>query len=191
MKSSGWAREQGISYRSALNWFHAGTLAVPARQLATGTILIEPVATLPGRTVAYCRVSSVDQKDDLERQAGRVPQTCGQRGLSLDATITEVGSGLNGHRVKLRKLLADPAVTTIVVSTATGWPTSVSSTWRPRCPRPGGGSWFSTRTRSPTTWSVTCAGPGGADDTSTAPSKPTTNDNPTKNHEDHGLQLEY
>lgn len=88
---------------------------MPARQLATGTILIEPVATLPGRTVAYCRVSSVDQKDDLERQAGRVPQTCGQRGLSLDATITEVGSGLNGHRVKLRKLLADPAVTTIVV----------------------------------------------------------------------------
>ena len=98
-----------------MNWFHAGTLPVPARQLATGTILIEPVATQTGRTVAYCRVSSADQKDDLERQAGRVAQTCGQRGLSLDATITEVGSGLNGHRVKLRKLLADPAVTTIVV----------------------------------------------------------------------------
>jgi putative resolvase len=60
-------------------------------------------------------VSSADQKDDLGRRAGCVAQTCGQRGLSLDATITEVGSGLNGHRVKLRKLLVDPAVTTIVV----------------------------------------------------------------------------
>ena len=32
----------------------------------------------------------------------------------LDATITEVGSGLNGNRVRLRKLLSDPAVTMIV-----------------------------------------------------------------------------
>ncbi|MHA6804806.1 RNA-guided endonuclease TnpB family protein [Salinifilum ghardaiensis] len=33
-----WAREQGVSYRAAWNWFHAGTLPAPARQLATGTI---------------------------------------------------------------------------------------------------------------------------------------------------------
>lgn len=28
-----WAREQGVSYRAALNWFHAGTL--PAARFAT------------------------------------------------------------------------------------------------------------------------------------------------------------
>ena len=39
MKLSAWSKEQGISYRTALNWFHAGTLPVPARQLPTGTIL--------------------------------------------------------------------------------------------------------------------------------------------------------
>nr|WP_207954375.1 IS607 family transposase [Saccharopolyspora elongata] len=109
------AREQGVSYRSALNWFHAGTLPVPARQLPTGTILVEPPKAQDGRTVAYCRVSSADQKDDLTRQAGRVAQVCTQRGITLDATVTEVGSGLNGHRSKLRKVLADPAVTRIVV----------------------------------------------------------------------------
>ena len=38
-----------------------------------------------------------------------------RRGITLDATITEVGSGLNGNRVRLRKLLSDPAVTMIVV----------------------------------------------------------------------------
>ncbi len=63
----------------------------------------------------YCRVSSADQRDDLERQAGRVAEECGRRGITLAETVTEVGSGLNGHCVKLRKLLADPTVTRIVV----------------------------------------------------------------------------
>jgi putative resolvase len=115
MKLKEWAREQGVSYRTALNWFHAGTLPVSARQLPTGTILVEQPAGSSGRTVAYCRVSSADQRDDLERQAGRVAEECGKRGITLDATITEIGSGLNGRRVKVRKLLADPMVTRIVV----------------------------------------------------------------------------
>jgi putative resolvase len=115
VKLKEWAREQGVSYRSALNWFHSGALPVPARQLPTGTILVDPVPAPAGRTVAYCRVSSADQRDDLERQAGRVAEECGRRGITLDATVTEVGSGLNGNRVRLRKLLSDPAVTVIVV----------------------------------------------------------------------------
>lgn len=115
MKLKEWAREQGVSYRTALNWFHAGTLPAPARQLATGTILVEPPAAGSGRTVAYCRVSSSDQRDDLDRQAGRVAQECARRGLVLYSTVTEIGSGLNGNRPKLRTLLADAAVTTIVV----------------------------------------------------------------------------
>lgn len=115
MKLTEWAREQGVSYRTALNWFHAGALPVPARQLPTGTILVDPPANAAGTAVAYCRVSSADQRADLERQAGRVAEECGTRGITLAATVTEIGSGLNGNRVKLRKLLADPAVTVIVV----------------------------------------------------------------------------
>ena len=72
MKLSEWARGQGVSYRTALNWFHAGTLPVSARQLPTGTILVEPSAERSGKAVAYCRVSSAEQRDDVERQAGRV-----------------------------------------------------------------------------------------------------------------------
>ena len=115
MKLTEWAREQGVSYRTALNWFHAGALPVPARQLPTGTILVESRARAGGTAVAYCRVSSADQRADLERQAGRVAEECGTRGITLAATVTEIGSGLNGNRVKLRKLLADASVTTIVV----------------------------------------------------------------------------
>ena len=115
MKLSAWAKEQGVSYRTALNWFHAGKLPVPARQLPTGTILIDSPVRETGVTVAYCRVSSHEQKPDLERQAGRVVTGAGDRGLSIDRTITEIGSGQGGRPGKLRTLLADPAVTTIVV----------------------------------------------------------------------------
>jgi len=115
VKLAVWAREQGVSYRAALNWFHAGTLPVPARQLPSGTILVDPPPKPVGVVVAYCRVSSHDRKADLERQAGRVLTACSERGIRIDRTVTEVGSGLTGCRTKLRKLLADPAVTTIVV----------------------------------------------------------------------------
>ena len=104
-----------MSYRAALNWFHAGTLPAPARQLDTGTILVEPSTPQSGRTVAYCRVSSSDQRDDLDRQVGRVATECGKRGIPLDSTVTEVGSGLNGNRPKLHRLLSDPDVTLLVV----------------------------------------------------------------------------
>lgn len=88
---------------------------MPARQLDTGTILVEPSAAAFGRTVAYCRVSSADRRDDLDRQAGRVAQDCSRRGITLDATVIEVGSGVHGKRPKLRGLLSDPAATTLVV----------------------------------------------------------------------------
>jgi putative resolvase len=60
-------------------------------------------------------VSSADERDDLERQAGRVAEEAGKRGITLDATVTEVGSGVNGNLAKLRKILADPQVSGIVV----------------------------------------------------------------------------
>jgi putative resolvase len=115
MRLSEWAGGQGVSYRTTLNWFHAGTLPVSARQLPSGTIVVEPSAEPSGKTVAYCRVSSADQRDDVERQAGRVAQVAGRRGVTLDATVTVVGSGVNGNRATLRKILADPQVSGIVV----------------------------------------------------------------------------
>ena len=65
--------------------------------------------------VAYCRVSSHDQMAELERQAGRVLTLCSERGIRIDRTVTEIGSGLTGRRTKLRTLLGDPTVSTIVV----------------------------------------------------------------------------
>jgi putative resolvase len=69
----------------------------------------------PGRTVVYTRVSSHDQRPDLDRQIARLTRWATQEGLQVAEVVAEVGSGLNGRRTKLRRLLADPAVTTIVV----------------------------------------------------------------------------
>jgi putative resolvase len=105
-------------------------MPVPVVKTDTGRYLVlEPAADPAGRTVVYCRVSSAEQEADLERQVGRVvtaeadlERQVGRvvtaatgRGLTVAQVVTEVGSGLDGDRPKLAKLLRDPQVTTIVV----------------------------------------------------------------------------
>ena len=68
-----------------------------------------------GRCVVYARVSSGDQKEDLERQVGRVVEWATQQGYQPHEVVKEVGSGLNGNRRRLRRLVADHTVRTIVV----------------------------------------------------------------------------
>ncbi len=41
MRLSEWARREGVHYQTAWKWFKDGTLPVPARQSATGTILVD------------------------------------------------------------------------------------------------------------------------------------------------------
>lgn len=115
VKLSEWAMANGVSRQSATRWFHAGVLPVPARQLATGTILVdEPIGTSPGVAI-YARVSSADQRGELDRQVTRLTAVATERRLPPTTVVAEVGSGLNGHRTKLLSLLRDPTVGTIVV----------------------------------------------------------------------------
>src|SRR5919204_568577 len=118
MKLSEWAARQGVHYQTAWRWWKQGILPVPARQLSTGTILVEvpgsPVGA-GGRTVVYARVSSHDQRADLDRQVSRVMAWTTAQRLPVEEVVTEVGSGLNGRRPKLQRLLGDPQVTVLVV----------------------------------------------------------------------------
>lgn len=41
MKLKDWAKLNGISYRKARRWFHQGTLPVAARQISSGTVLVD------------------------------------------------------------------------------------------------------------------------------------------------------
>lgn len=63
----------------------------------------------------YARVSSADQKSDLDAQLGRLAVFAAERKMPVVKAVGEIGSGLNGRRPKLMKLLADPMVKAIVV----------------------------------------------------------------------------
>jgi putative resolvase len=124
MKLSAWAAQQGVHYQTAWRWWKHGALPVPARQLPSGTILVDVPAPASlghtsggrtGRTVVYARVSAHDQHADLDRQVARVVTWAAGQRLVVDEVVAEVGSGLNGRRAKLRRLLADAQVATIVV----------------------------------------------------------------------------
>ncbi len=111
-----WADRQGVSYTTARRWFTAGRLPVPARRVG-GLILIgEPAApAAPGTAAVYARVSSADQKADLDGQVARVTAWATGQGITVGRVVTETGSALNGKRSKFLALLRDPSVTTIVV----------------------------------------------------------------------------
>jgi putative resolvase len=109
-----WARANGVSCQSASRWFHDGVLPVPARQLATGTIVVhEPSRGADG--VAICaRVSSFGQRGDLGRQVARLAEHLTASGAAATKIVSEVGSGLNEHRTRLLGLLRDASAGTIV-----------------------------------------------------------------------------
>ena len=65
--------------------------------------------------MVYARVSYADQKEDLDRQVGRVVEWATQQGCRPDEVVKEVGSGLNGNRRRLRRLIADHTVGTVMV----------------------------------------------------------------------------
>lgn len=116
MKLSEWARRNGVHYQTAWQWAKNGQMPVPVVKTATGRYLVlEASSADAGHTVAYCRVSSADQRMDLERQAGRVVTAATAMGLAVAEVVTEIGSGLNARRPKLAKLLRDPQASVIVV----------------------------------------------------------------------------
>lgn len=112
-----WAAREGVHPLTAYRWFREGKLPVPARRVGR-LILVEPDAVTPrpaGRTVVYARVSSADQRADLDRQVARATEWVTREGGHVDQVVIEVGSALNGRRGKFLALLRDPAVTRIVV----------------------------------------------------------------------------
>lgn len=119
MNLTEWAKAQGISPHTAYRWFRNGTLPVPAERVGPRMILVNIEAnTAPGSIGGvglYARVSSPDQKADLERQVARLSAWASKAGHRVVRVESEIASGMNGGRVKAGRLLADPEVTAVVV----------------------------------------------------------------------------
>lgn len=116
MKLSEYAKKNSISYRTAWEHFRKG-LIPSAKQLSTGTIVIDEDATevLMDYTVVYARVSSSENKANLNSQAARLEQFCIANGWRVDEVVKECASGLNDNRPKLSKILSDRKATRLVV----------------------------------------------------------------------------
>jgi putative resolvase len=93
-------------------------MPVPVRRLDSGTIWVDAAPSAmaaEGRTVVYARVSSHEQRADVDRQVARLAQWGTQNGHAVAQVLCEVGTGLNGKRPKLRRILSDPSAMVVLV----------------------------------------------------------------------------
>ncbi|MCC5664785.1 IS607 family transposase [Nostoc sp. CHAB 5784] len=108
MKLSDYAKTLGISYLTAWRHYKAGKIPYPTEQLPTGTVIVDydPKKISGGvvKVAIYARVSSAENKDNLDRQAERLSQYAIAKGYQIAYVIKEIGSGLNDNRKKLEKL---------------------------------------------------------------------------------------
>jgi len=116
MKLSQYAKQQGISYSTALRWWHQGVIR--GYQAPSGTIIVEAETSPQAQeehVVIYARVSSPEHKENLERQVERLLHYCTVRGYRVAQVIKEIASGVNDSRPKLLALLKDKRATRNVI----------------------------------------------------------------------------
>ena len=106
------AKRLGISPTTLRRWEESGKL-IPERtqgnQRRYRLSQIEPATHLrqqDRKTLAYARVSSHDQKDDLERQKQVLELYCAQQGWTFEL-ISDLGSGINYYKKGLKRLLGE------------------------------------------------------------------------------------
>jgi putative resolvase len=118
MKLADYAKQMGVRYETAWRWYRDGK--IKGRRVGKHTIIITedqetaPIAK-PEQVAVYTRVSSAENKPNLDAQAERLVDYCAAKGYQVSRIIKEVGSGVNDARPKLLALLEDQNVTRIVV----------------------------------------------------------------------------
>lgn len=116
MKLSEYARRNSISYQTAWHHFKEG-LIPNARQLPSGTVVVDEIneSTKPEYTIVYARVSSSENRSNLDTQAERLSQYCTAKGWTVNEVVKECASGLNDNRPKLSKILTERKATRLVI----------------------------------------------------------------------------
>jgi putative resolvase len=102
----------GVSTQTLRRWERSGKIAPPVRttggQRRYDLSKLNPQgfhqAPREGKTLAYARVSSFDQKPDLERQEEMLALYCAANGWCFEI-ISDLGSGMNYQKRGLKKLI--------------------------------------------------------------------------------------
>lgn len=117
------AKKLGVSKMTVLRWIKAGKLKahrigkeyrVPESEIKR---ILE--GKIPDKVVIYARVSSRDQKEDLERQVEYLKNYCSSKGYQVAKILTDISSGLNENRRGLKqlfKLVESGEVTKVIIT---------------------------------------------------------------------------
>jgi len=106
------AEALGVSTQTLRRWEREGRL-LPDERTAGGRRRYDLARLKPElfhaapqdrKTIAYARVSSHDQKDDLERQKQVLELFCARQGWTFEV-IADLGSGMSYHKKGLKRLL--------------------------------------------------------------------------------------
>lgn len=115
----------GVTTRTLVEWDNSGKIQTVRTPGNHRRIPMSEIERLQGEdadeqrviTLAYCRCSTEKQKENLERQVGRVLEHCLKNGWQTEL-FKDIGSGLNEERREFKKLLKripDPDVKRVVV----------------------------------------------------------------------------
>lgn len=110
IKASEYAKKMSLHIRTVYRYYHNGKIK-GYQDKETGTIFIlnpfknKNEDNIGNKVVLYARVSSSENKSNLDSQLERLRLFASAKGYQIVKEIKEVGSGLNDNRSKLNYLL--------------------------------------------------------------------------------------
>lgn len=114
MKLSQYAKQNNLTYNAVWRQWKKGI--IDAKQLPSGTIVVnENNNKNKNICVLYSRVSSSQNKNNLETQNDRLYQYAVAKGYQIYKSIKEIGSGVNDTRPKLIDILTDNNYSILIV----------------------------------------------------------------------------
>ena len=114
-KVSQYAKLHNVTYRTVWNWLYKGLLTYERDSTNHVWIYEGELDKKEPQVAIYARVSSHENKSNLNAQAERLIGYCNAKGYKVSKVVKEIGSGLNDKRPKLEKLLTDTNIDIIVV----------------------------------------------------------------------------
>lgn len=121
IKLSKFAKDLGVTKMTLWNWKKQGKLEfhkIGSMNFVDADTYNKFIGIKEKKTesiIIYCRVSSSQNKSNLESQKERMINYCMANGYKINDIVLEIGSGLNDHRPKLEKILSNCDFTKLVV----------------------------------------------------------------------------
>ncbi|MEB2792487.1 MAG: IS607 family transposase [Caldisphaeraceae archaeon] len=102
------AKRLGVSTMTIRRWIKAGKIKAyqigKEFRIPESEVLRLLEGKLPDKVAIYARVSSRDQKEDLERQVEYLKNYCSTKGYQVVKILTDISSGLDENRKSLKQL---------------------------------------------------------------------------------------